>query len=393
MKYATTSIKRFFLSSMISLALISMGLWGTVWIYAEYRAFRVESEALREHSLGAQKDLLSSEVAKLADYVHYMVNQTETKLKSSIKSRVNEACQTATNLYLQNRDTKAPEEIKKMIKDALRPIRFNNDNGYLFAFNVSGVAELRPDRPEMEGRDMLSSANTPGELVVRDMIRLVQSRGEGFYEYKWTKPQEGETLYPKEAFVKVFEPYGWGIGAGEYLDSVRSQTQHEVLARLATMRFGSEGYFFGSKFDGSPLFSNGKITEGTENIWDLTDSNGVKIIQEQRKAVSKAGGGFVSYSWPTLESKEPTPKMSYVVGIPEWQWIIGAGAYLETIQSEIDRSAAGLKRNLMAKIKASVAVLLLAIVLAFLWGAYLSNALNPALQLSHHSLKMRPRNR
>ena len=62
-----------------------------------------------------------------------------------------------------------------------------------------------------------------------------------------------------------------------------------MLVRISKMRFGNDGYFFGSIYGGDPLFTNGVITRGGKNLWDLTDPDGVKIIQEMDK-VAKASG-------------------------------------------------------------------------------------------------------
>ena len=68
-----------------------------------------------------------------------------------------------------------------------------------------------------------------------------------------------------------------------------------MLERIVSLRFSDEGYFFGSMDGGYPLFTNGKITKGTDRIWDMTDPNGVKIIQEQQKVSKNPEGGFVQY--------------------------------------------------------------------------------------------------
>jgi PAS domain S-box-containing protein len=379
MRKGTSSIRQVFLAGMISLVLVSMGLWGAIWIYGEYEAFRTESGALREKYLDAQQELLRNQVANVGDYVRYMMEQTETRLKASIKERVDEACDIAMNLYLQNRDHRTPAEIQKMIKDALRPIRFNKGRGYFFSFNLNGIEELFADRPEMEGKNMLSVMGAKGELVVRDMLDLVRFQNEGFYEYTWTKPNTEERDNPKIAYVKLFEPYGWVIGTGEYLEDVRDEIQDEVLKRIVDIRFGAEGYFFGSTFRGAPLFSNGKITKGTNNVWDLTDPNGVKIIQEQKKAAEQPGGGFVPYSWPKLESVAPVPKLAYVLGVPQWEWIIGAGVYLDTIEFEITGKREILRDNLITKIQGSLLILLPLLVLILYWVRYLSNRIQSGI--------------
>ncbi len=53
---------------------------------------------------------------------------------------------------------------------------------------------------------------------------VVEKSGHGYVEYMWPKPKSGggvtEELYKKLSYVKKFEPWGWVIGSGIYIDDV-----------------------------------------------------------------------------------------------------------------------------------------------------------------------------
>jgi PAS domain S-box-containing protein len=131
--------------------------------------------------------------------------------------------------------------------------------------------------------------------------------------------------------------------------------KEEILTNLVKQHFGKEGYFFGSTYQGDPLFSNGIITIGTGSVWDLTDPNGVKIIQEQIQKVTESEGGFVRYSWNKLGETKLTPKISYVTGINKLQWIIGAGIYID----DIDELVAAEEFELHQKVKRQILALVI----------------------------------
>lgn len=379
-----TSLSSLFLRHMIFLTIASLVLWTLIWMHGEYADFKEQSSLLRQDHIKAQKDLLSSQVHNVAEYIHYIADYTEQKRKESLKSRVYEAHMIASNIYAQYSDTMDPEKIQKLIKDALRPIRFNQGRGYYFAFNLNGIEELFADRPEMEGKNMMGMRGAGGKYVVRDMLQLCKEKGEGSYEYLWTKPGHKEKNFPKAAYVKLFEPYGWVFGTGEYLDDERAIIQKEVLKRIVDIRFGSEGYFFGSTYDGNPLFSNGKITLGTGSVQGLTDPNGVKIIMEQQKVVKNKGQGFVRYSWNKLDTIEPLPKIAFVQGLPEWGWLVGAGVYLDTIESNIARNKVALFNKFRERVFKSVAILLVLLVMILFWSRYVSGKIRSSLiALSH----------
>lgn len=361
--------------------MVSLGLWSLVWVQYEYSAFKANSELLRKNYIIEQRKLLKTEIGNVADYIQYMLGQTEIRLKESIQERTENAYRIATNIYQHNKDVKPPDEIKKMIIDALRPVRFNSGRGYYFAFDLHGIAHLFADRPEMENTNMLSSLGGGGKSVIEDMIILAQQKGQGYYQYLWSKPDEDGNNHPKFAYFKLFEPFGWVLGTGEYLDDVKEEIQKEVLKRIVTLRFGDEGYFFGSTYQGRPLFSNGTITKGGDSILDLADPNGIKIIQEQQRVVKNSGAGFVNYSWKKLDSPKPSPKTSYVQGIGKWEWTIGAGVYIDSIESTIANNKASLKTHLFKKILVSSLVLLLLIAFVFCWARHISNQVKTGINL------------
>ena len=374
------SLRSVFLGHMIILAVASLFSWTLVLIHGDYTSFKEQASSLRQNHMDAQKKLLMAKVREVTDYIEYKENLTEKRLKESLKSHVNQAHHMATGLYDQYAGSGPPAQLEKMIKEALRPIRFNQGRGYYFAFNLNGLEELYADRPELEGTNMLPMRSEDGKFVVQDMIRLCKEQGEGFYTYLWAKPGKAKGSFPKIAYVKLFEPLGWVIGTGEYLDDYRHMVQEEVLERIKDLRFDPAGYFFGSTFDGNPLFSNGTITTGSGSVQNLTDPNGVKIIQEQQKAAKRKGGGFVEYSWRKMDSETTSPKISYVLAVPEWEWIIGAGVYQDSIEPVIAAKERALFNDLKGKILRSFIVLLVLLVMVLLASRYVSGNIQATLQ-------------
>jgi methyl-accepting chemotaxis protein len=61
----------------------------------------------------------------------------------------------------------------------------------------------------------------------------VDLAGHGFVEYLWPKPKVGggvtEELYLKLSYVKKYEPWGWVIGSGVYIDHVDKEFREQGL--------------------------------------------------------------------------------------------------------------------------------------------------------------------
>jgi PAS domain S-box-containing protein len=325
------SIGHNLLLSQVLVAVSSIVLVGALWFYSENSHYQKEVSALRDSHLAAQRTLIKGEVEKVADYIKYQKAQVRKRLENSIKNRVYEAHAIAKNIYEQNKGEKPPAEIRKMIKDALRPIRFNQGRGYYFITNLHGIEELFADRPEMEGKNMLAAPGSLEAKVVGAMIALVRTSGEAFYEYTWTKPHmEGEN-HPKIAFVKLFQEYNWLIGTGEYLDEVEKDVQQETVSRIEQISFGESGYIFATTWDGVGISGPGKGI----NTLDIVDANGLKIVQKMID-ISKHGGGYISYIMPSIDGRKSAHKLSYVIGISDWRWYIGAGIYTDEIEETIE---------------------------------------------------------
>jgi len=353
---------------MLIIVFISLGSWSLVWIHNDFSHFKSEAKSVRSNHIKNQKEHIKSQVEGAVRYINEMHNRSEEHLNELLKKRVYEAHTIATHIYQKNIGATSSSDVQEMIKDALRPIRFLDGRGYFFAVSLDGIEQLYPVNPEFEGKNVLDLQDAKGNFVIRDEINVLKDSGEGFVKHFWAKPMENASeTHLKISFVKYFKPLNWYIGTGEYVAEAQKTMQVQVLEHLIRLHFGKEGYLFGSTYVGESLFSNGKITIGSGNIWNLTDPNGVKIIQEQSKTAQTVGGGFVEYSWRKLKHDAPSPKISFVKGIPEWGWTIGAGVYLDTIESEINNKKAILLKKLKGNVFRSIIIFVILICCIFFW--------------------------
>jgi PAS domain S-box-containing protein len=152
------------------------------------------------------------------------------------------------------------------------------------------------------------------------------------------------------------------IPSAQYRDDLIDQIKSEILARIETIHFGDEGYIFAGRWDGLSLSEPAK----GRNMIDVTDANGVKIVQELIK-VARSGGGYVSYVMPKFDSNITFEKLSYTLPIPEWQWYVGAGVNVNKIETVLQEKRAALQKrvkNHFLKIVAILAAVLLFVLLA-----------------------------
>ena len=90
----------------------------------------------------------------------------------------------------------------------------------------------------------------------------------------------------------------------------------------------------------------------------LTDPNGVKVMQEERRACDKPGGDFIYYTWNKLSQAVPSPKTSFIKGYPQWQWMVGAGVYLDEVENVVAARRLELQHAVRTRVLSIAGILL-----------------------------------
>jgi PAS domain S-box-containing protein len=380
MRPARKSIDKIFLYSMTALAVVSISILAGLFISYLYREFGKESQELRREYIDNQKVIIRNEVETVIDYIDYMKSLTEQRLMTEIQNRTREAYAVAMHIYTENKEKKSRPEIENLIKEALRPIRFNNGRGYYFAGNFAGVEQLFADKPEMEGRNLIDMRDTSGQYVIKDIIQIAKEHNEGYYRYLWTKPNLMGANFPKIAFIKHFEPFDWFIGTGEYLDDMEADIKTEILERIGKIRFGKDGYIFVMDYSGTVLMNDVQRNLIDKNLWEMTDPNGVKVIQEERKAVRNPEGGFVDYVWNKPSESKPAPKISFLKGIEDWEWMVGAGLYVDEIENVIATKRASLADDVTIQITKIIILLFFLLIAIYATAQFISRRIRKGFE-------------
>ncbi len=341
------------------ICLVSIAMIAVLWIKSDINQNKNQVQYEIEKEKLFQKQILKEQVTEVIQYIDYMKTLTENRLEESIRERTLEAYEISINLYNQYNNILPDETIETIIKEALRPIRFNHGRGYYFITSLQGIEILFADRPELEGKKILSMQDANGRYVIKDMIKIVRTKDQGFYEYFWTKPGSNDQLVHKKiAFVKYFDPYCWLIGTGEYLVDMEQEIQNEVLKRIETMKFSKTGYVFAGTLEGLTLSGPAK----DKNMINVTDIKGVKIVQELIRA-AKAGGGYVEYELPPFEGYLAHRKISYAMAVPEWGWYVGAGLNVESFDLVTIAKQTELKKRIRDNITKTMLFLVILIII------------------------------
>lgn len=149
-----------------------------------------------------------------------------------IKSQVQAAIAEVQSYYNMSQSGELDEaEAKELAKEAIRTMRYRDDgSGYMWIDDTDYNLVMHPILPEQEGSNRYDLTDQNGVKIIQDIIKSADAGG-GYNEFYFTKA-DGVTVAPKIAYSQKFEPWGWVITTGNYVDDM----QAELLAAEGQIR-------------------------------------------------------------------------------------------------------------------------------------------------------------
>jgi PAS domain S-box-containing protein len=80
---------------------------------------------------------------------------------------------------------------------------------------------VHPYRRDLDGKDLTGFTDPDGKKLFVEAVKIVKEHGAGYLNYRWQWKDDATRIVPKLSFVKGFEPWGWLIGTGVYLEDLR----------------------------------------------------------------------------------------------------------------------------------------------------------------------------
>lgn len=112
------------------------------------------------------------------------------------------------------------EEARQRAAAAMQALRYSG-NEYIWINDMHPRMVMHPVRPELNGQDLSANKDPNGLALFMEFVRIVKTQGAGFVPYMW--PKAGSDIpVEKTSYVKGFEPWGWVIGSGVYIDTVNA---------------------------------------------------------------------------------------------------------------------------------------------------------------------------
>ena len=146
-----------------------------------------------------------------------------------------------------------------------------------------------------------------------------------------------------------------------------AQAKKAALDTISKLRYDTDNYYWINDYSPSMVMHPMKPQLVGKSLSTSKDPDGTYLFMEMVKIVRQQGEGFVPYKWPKPGFDKPVDKISYVKGFEPWQWILGSGVYLDSIEEDYTEL-----RNLMI-----IDVVVILIILAVLITLISNSILHP----------------
>ncbi|MGX9461891.1 methyl-accepting chemotaxis protein [Shewanella sp. A14] len=119
---------------------------------------------------------------------------------------------------LSQQGVMSEEDAKAAALGALNDIRYEGKEYYLTQ-SIEGVMLQHPFAAKIVGVNVIEMKDPTGLLITKEFIKQSANNKYGTVYYMWNKPNE-KVPSPKVSVVKRFEPWGWMIGTGIFIDDI-----------------------------------------------------------------------------------------------------------------------------------------------------------------------------
>ena len=141
----------------------------------------------------------------------------------------------------------------------------------------------------------------------------------------------------------------------------QDELEDMIMDLLNNAKYGDNGYYFAYLYDGTRILAPENKEQLGKNLWNTTDANGVKFVQDLI-ACAKQGGGFFEYIWFNPSTNKDDKKISYAAPLKlgDKEVALGTGIYVPMIEETRQEISLTMKN---ASINATVQILLSNIVM------------------------------
>ena len=160
-----------------------------------------------------------------------MLQQIHGDLYQAKRQQTQHVVQTASGVLafyqgLEKSGTLTRDAAQKQALSVVRGLRYDHDD-YFWINDLTPVMIMHPANPKLDGQNLSAIRDPDGFAVFNEFVVLAKAKGAGIVNYRWPKPG-ADAPVAKTSYIQLFEPWGWIIGSGVYVDDVQAEFTGQV---------------------------------------------------------------------------------------------------------------------------------------------------------------------
>ncbi|PRM90461.1 hypothetical protein CJ671_02405 [Aliarcobacter cryaerophilus] len=364
-------LSKFLTKFIFITAFTSVVLAFLISVIFQYINFKNEFNHYKIEFTEQKKKEVRNEVLMIYGLIKYKEELLKKTVEDRLKDRVNQAYTLAMDIYETNKKTKTENEIKLLIAQSLNNFKFKDHNNYFFINSNKGQAILFDNKITLENYlDVWDLKDSNNKHTIQVQAKIAKEQKEGFSTNNFTKPNSNDkNNYSKISYIKLFEPFDWHIGTGEYIDELTKKNQKEIIDWLNTLKYENSSYSFLNTTDGYTLIFEGKKVEPKRHPYP-------ELFKQQLEISKNPNGDFFEYKFKKPNSNEEFEKISFMKTYEDYNWIIGCGVYLDEIEKELQRKNEIFKKNITQQIVSMFIIFLFILLAIYFISKYISDFIN-----------------
>jgi PAS domain S-box-containing protein len=199
----------------------------------------------------------------------------------------------------------------------IRGLRYGPESkDYFWINDMHPKMIMHPYFPNLEGKDMSGLTDPNGRHLIVEFVKIVQQKGAGYIDYMWQWKDDPKKIVPKISYVRGFEPWGWIIGTGIYIEDVHYEIKlitHDLIkifSGLLILITGLSSYITWQAVKSEKKRSQAEndLRKREEEYRSIFENTGTAtVIIEKDMIISLANAKFVDlsgYSREEIEGKK-----------------------------------------------------------------------------------------
>ncbi|SFO14428.1 methyl-accepting chemotaxis protein [Cohaesibacter marisflavi] len=127
------------------------------------------------------------------------------------------------------------EKAQEVAKALLSKLRYDGSN-YFWINDMNHRMLMHGTDPSTVGKNYSEAKDPNGLLYFQEFVKVGRQAGGGVVAYSWPHPGSTEPS-PKMSYVQAYQPWGWIVGTGTYIDDLEATFWDNLTSLLTSSAF------------------------------------------------------------------------------------------------------------------------------------------------------------